>query len=206
METAGVETILSASQEEEVHRDSEERPVRARGPGQGPDGGYVTIEPVLETDVPVESDGEWGPEPVQVREGGGGYQEVVSEVVPEPVQVEEPVRGMVPGGAHEQDRPNPGGADTGWVTETVEVDGWEGETLTRTVPAGNGPLLAEDEFRLASAYAEVYPREVAQARAAVYGEEHPNFTVQRARAQVCNTSKYSYFVRERVHSRAKMDE
>ncbi|CAB1097935.1 unnamed protein product [Ectocarpus sp. CCAP 1310/34] len=51
------------------------------------------------------------------------------------------------------------------------------------VPGENGRLSAEDEFRLANAYAEAYRRELARGRAAIYGEENPHFTVQRARAQ-----------------------
>lgn len=52
------------------------------------------------------------------------------------------------------------------------------------IPGGNGPLSAEDNFRLANAYAQAYPRETNRARAEIYGEENPHFTVQRARIQV----------------------
>ncbi|CAM9779774.1 unnamed protein product [Ectocarpus fasciculatus] len=51
------------------------------------------------------------------------------------------------------------------------------------VPGPNGRLSAEDEFRLANAYAEAYPQEITRGRAVIYGEENPHFTVQRARAQ-----------------------
>lgn len=52
------------------------------------------------------------------------------------------------------------------------------------VPGPNGRLSAEDEFRLANAFAEAYPQEISRGRAVIYGEENPHFTVQRARAQV----------------------
>ena len=52
------------------------------------------------------------------------------------------------------------------------------------VSEGKRRLSAEDEFRLALAYTAAYPLEETRARAAIYGEENPHFTVQRARAQV----------------------
>ncbi|CAM9241987.1 unnamed protein product, partial [Hapterophycus canaliculatus] len=60
--------------------------------------------------------------------------------------------------------------------------GGQEEQLGPPVPGG-GPLSAEDELRLANAYVVAYPREAADARAAMFGEENPHFTVQRAYAQ-----------------------
>lgn len=166
--------MFPASQEaEEVQGHADEQPVQEpRECARGPDGGSV-VEPVREMGSPVElegwgpvpvprSDGEWVQEPIQepvqeqIQEPHRGWE--LETPVQEPLQVEEPVRVTVPGDDDEWDRPIPEG--------------------------NNGPLSAEDEFRLASAYAESYPREEAQARAAIYEEENPHFTVQRARVQV----------------------
>ncbi len=53
---------------------------------------------------------------------------------------------------------------------------------------GAGALTAAQEYRMASAYARSYPQEIAAGRAAIFGEENPYFTVQRARVlQVCQS-------------------
>eukprot|EP00903_Cladosiphon_okamuranus_P020276 g18607.t1 len=72
-------------------------------------------------------------------------------------------------------------------TGSTPVDGEEvplaEEEQGEAIPAGNAPLSAEDNFRLANAYARGYPREIDRARADIYGEENPHFTLQRARIQ-----------------------
>lgn len=62
-----------------------------------------------------------------------------------------------------------------------------GPVVVEPVQEIDSPLESEketDELRMAHAYAEAYPRQEEQARADIYGEENPHFTVQRARVQV----------------------
>ncbi|CAM9511718.1 unnamed protein product [Ectocarpus sp. 4 AP-2014] len=76
------------------------------------------------------------------------------------------------------------------------------------VPGENGRLSAEDEFRLANAYAEAYPRELGRGRAVIYGEENPHFTVQRALAQSNHLSPLlalSYFPQPRPASTSETE-
>lgn len=74
-----------------------------------------------------------------------------------------------------------------WVEEETEAPAQDpspdGER-EQAIPVGVGPLSAEDNFRLANAYAQAHPRDINRARAVIYGEENPHFTVQRARIQV----------------------
>eukprot|EP00903_Cladosiphon_okamuranus_P020275 g18606.t2 len=71
--------------------------------------------------------------------------------------------------------------ETGQVWE----GGWGDEVPAReqAIPTGDGPLSAENDFRMAHAYAQAHPVEVRRARAEIYGEDNPHFTVQRARFQ-----------------------
>ncbi|CAB1120973.1 unnamed protein product [Ectocarpus sp. CCAP 1310/34] len=117
-------------------------------------------EPVGHRD-PVEDGGAWGQRWVPGVEHGPGAGADAGQPNQEPVQELERAplhrtgQGIV---EEERDEPFP-------------------------VPGENGRLSAEDEFRLANAYAEAYPRELARGRAVIYREENPHFTVQRARAQ-----------------------
>ena len=52
------------------------------------------------------------------------------------------------------------------------------------IPPPAGTPSVEDQYRMASAYARAFPRETADARATLYGDENRHFTVQRARVQV----------------------
>lgn len=126
-----------------------------------------------------EQEQDWGPETAeQSREPEGPVQELIQELVEDPFPGHD--------GQEQLDR----APFRGTGQEPVTPEGQQ-DQLDPLLPAG-GALSAEDELRLANAYVAAYPREAAEARAAMFGEENPHFTVQRAYAQVRKVSSVVY--------------